>query len=66
MISATHLHAMIIHFPIALLMAGFFSEVIALFSKKEFFSNATFYLLLIGVFGSTPAYLTGSFDRERI
>lgn len=66
MISATHLHAMIIHFPIALLMAGFFSEVIALFIKKEFFSQVAFYLLILGAFGATVAYLTGGYAGEGI
>lgn len=66
MISATHLHAMIIHFPIALLMVGFLSEIIALFSKKEFFSNAAFYLLLLGALGASSAYLTGSYAGEGI
>ena len=66
MISATHLHAMIIHFPIALLMAGFFSEVIALFIKKEFFKDAAFYLLILGALGATAAYLTGSYAGEGI
>jgi len=66
MISATHLHAMIIHFPIALLMAGFLSEVIALFSKKEFFRQAAFYLLILGALGAAAAYLTGSYAGEGI
>jgi len=66
MISATHLHAMIIHFPIALLMAGFLSEIIALFVKKEFFSNTAFYLLLLGAMGATVAYITGSYAGEGI
>ena len=66
MISATHLHAMIIHFPIALLMTGFFSEVIALFIKKEFFSQAAFYLLILGALGATVAYLTGGYAGEGI
>jgi len=66
MISATHLHAMIIHFPIALLMAGFFSEIIALFSKKEFFRQAAFYLLILGALGAAAAYLTGSYAGEGI
>jgi len=66
MITATHLHAMIIHFPIALLMAGFLSEVIALFAKKEFFRNASFYLLLLGAIGATAAYITGSSAGEGI
>ncbi|MDP3914110.1 MAG: DUF2231 domain-containing protein [Bacteroidota bacterium] len=66
MISATHLHAMIIHFPIALLMVGFLSEIITIFSKKEFFSNAAFYLLLLGAMGATAAYLSGSYAGEGI
>lgn len=66
MVSATHLHAMIIHFPIALLMAGFLSEIIALFSKKEFFSNAAFYLLFLGALGASAAYLSGSYAGEGI
>ena len=66
MISATHLHAMIIHFPIALLVAGFLSEVIALFIKKEFFSQVAFYLLILGALGATAAYLTGGYAGEGI
>ncbi len=66
MITATHLHAMIIHFPIALLMAGFLSEIIALFSKKDFFRQAAFYLLILGALGATAAYLTGGYAGEGI
>jgi len=66
MISATHLHAMVIHFPIALLMAGFLSEIIALFTKKEFFSNAAFFLLLLGAAGASVAYISGSYAGEGI
>lgn len=66
MISATHLHAMIIHFPVALLMAGFLSEIIALISKKEFFSQAAFYLLILGALGATAAYITGSYAGEGV
>lgn len=66
MITATHLHAMVIHFPIALLMAGFLSELIALFSKKGFFKNAAFYLLILGALGAIVAYLSGSYAGEGI
>ncbi len=66
MISATHLHAMLIHFPIALLMAGFLSEIIAIFVKKEFFSQAAFYLLILGALGAAAAYLTGSYAGEGV
>lgn len=66
MISATHIHAMLIHFPIALLMTGFLSEVIALFSKKDFFKHAAFYLLLLGALGASAAYISGSYAGEGI
>lgn len=66
MISATHLHAMIIHFPIALLMAGFLSEIIAFFVKKDFFRHAAFFLLLLGALGAIAAYLTGGLAGEGI
>jgi len=64
MITAPHLHAMVIHFPIALLMAGFLSELIALISKKEFFKNASFYLLLLGAIGAIVAYVSGSYAGD--
>ena len=59
MISATHFHAMAVHFPIALLMAGFLSELIGLFIKKTFFQQAAFYLLILGALGSIVSYLAG-------
>ena len=66
MISSTHLHAMIIHFPIALLMVGFLSEIIALVIKRDFFKHAAFYLLLLGALGAIAAYITGSYAGEGI
>lgn len=66
MFTATHLHAMIIHFPIALLMAGFLSEVIAFFNNKEFFKNTAFYLLILGALGTVAAYISGNYAGEGI
>ncbi|MBK6622388.1 MAG: hypothetical protein IPH04_09245 [Saprospirales bacterium] len=60
MLSATHLHAMIVHFPIALLLAGFLSEVISLFNKREFFRQGSFFLLLLGTLGAAAAFLSGN------
>lgn len=59
MISATHLHAMIVHFPIALLLVGFLSDVIGLFSPKVFFRQAAFYLLILGAAGVAAAFFSG-------
>lgn len=64
MITAPHLHAMVIHFPIALLMAGFLSELITLISKNEFFKQASFYLLLLGSIGAIVAYFSGSYAGD--
>lgn len=60
MISATHLHAMAVHFPIALLIIGFLAEVISLFIQKKFFKQAAFYLLITGTFGTVATYLSGN------
>jgi uncharacterized membrane protein len=66
MFTASHLHAMFIHFPIALLIIGFLSEVISLFSKKEFFKRGGFYLLVLGTLGTIASYLSGNAAGEGI
>ncbi len=60
MISTTHLHAMVIHFPIALLLAGFLFELTSRFYKKEFFQQAGFYLLILGTLGTVTSYIIGN------
>ena len=55
----SHIHPMLVHFPIALLIVGFLSETVGLALKKEFFSTAGFYLLLLGAAGSVAAYFSG-------
>lgn len=66
MITATHLHAMMVHFPIALLFIGFLSEIIAIVSKKQFFSQSAFYLLLLGTLGTIASYIAGNSAGEGI
>lgn len=66
MISATHLHAIIIHFPIALLIVGFVSELVGVINNQTFFKNTAFYLLLLGSIGAITAYISGSFAGEGI
>ncbi len=66
MFTANHLHAMFIHFPIALLIVGFLSEVISLFSKKEFFKRGGLYLLVLGTLGTIASYLSGNAAGEGI
>ncbi len=64
MISATHLHAMVVHFPIALLIVGFLFEVISFFYKKDFFRQSAFYLLILGMLGTVASYLAGNAAGE--
>jgi uncharacterized membrane protein len=66
MFTPTHLHAMLIHFPIALLLVAFLSEIISLFLKKEFFKNVAFYLLILGTLGTVAAYITGNAAGEGV
>lgn len=54
------IHPMIVHFPIALLIIGFLSDVVGTVWKKEFFSKAGFYLLILGTLGVLAAYFTGN------
>lgn len=55
---------MIVHFPIALLLAGFLSDLIYLTTKKPFFKTASLYLLVLGALGAVAAYLTGNAAGE--
>jgi len=64
MFTAPHIHAMVIHFPIALILTGFLFELISLFSKSIFFKKASFYLLLLGAIGAVVAYVSGSYAGD--
>lgn len=55
---------MVVHFPIALLMVGFLFEVISFFFEKEFFRQAAFYLLLLGILSTVVSYLAGNAAGE--
>ena len=62
MISSSHFHPMLVHFPIALLMIGFLAEFAFLFFKKTTcLSFAGFYLLIFGAVAAAAAFLTGEF-----
>jgi uncharacterized membrane protein len=61
MFSIDHVHPMVVHFPIALLYAGFFCEFIYLFFKKDpLFSEAGFWLLCVGAISAAAAYASGA------
>ncbi len=62
MISTSHLHPMLVHFPIALLTFGFMAEVISLYFKKEpCLSKVGFYLLIATALTAPVAWLAGFF-----
>ena len=66
MIDLTHLHPMIVHFPIALLIVGFLADSIGLIFKEDFFTKAGFYLLILGTLGVVAAYFSGNFAGEGV
>lgn len=60
MFPTTHLHPMVVHFPIALIAVGFLAELIFLFYKKEIcFTKMGYFLLLLGTAAALAAWLTG-------
>jgi len=51
---------MIVHFPIALITAGFLADVVFLFFKNEkCLSKTGFYLMVIGALAAVAAWSTG-------
>lgn len=60
MINVSHLHPMLVHFPVALLLIGFIAELAFLYFKKTTcLSFAGFYLLIFGALAAAAAVLTG-------
>lgn len=60
MIDTSHLHPMVVHFPIALITVGFLAEVLSLFFRSEkALSKTGFYLLLLGTLSAVVAWGTG-------
>ena len=60
MISTSHFHPMLVHFPIALVVLGFVADIASLYFKKEAcLSKTGFYLLITGTFSAIFALLAG-------
>jgi uncharacterized membrane protein len=60
MISPSHFHPMLVHFPIALITFGYLAEVGSLVLKRELcLSKISLYLLLFGTLSAVASYLTG-------
>jgi uncharacterized membrane protein len=62
MFDTSHLHPMLVHFPIALVVLGFVAEIIQLLCKKEdYYSKVGLYLLITGTLAAFATLLTGMF-----
>jgi uncharacterized membrane protein len=60
MFSTSHLHPMVVHFPIAIITAGFLADVVFLFFKSEkCLSKTGFYLMVIGALSAIAAWSSG-------
>ncbi|HEY5591398.1 MAG TPA: DUF2231 domain-containing protein [Paludibacter sp.] len=60
MFSTSHLHPMLVHFPIALVAIGFLAEFAFLLFKKEVcLTKIGFYLLVIGTLTACATWLSG-------
>ena len=62
MIDITHLHPMLVHFPIALIIVGFVADIFSFILKKEICLPRTgFYLEMTGALAAIVAFCTGYF-----
>jgi uncharacterized membrane protein len=62
-----HLHPLTVHFPIALILAGFlFDFLFIIFKKEHCLSKAGFYLMILGTLGAVAAFLTGEFFSKNL
>ena len=68
MFNLSHLHPLMVHFPVALIITGFFLEAVSLFfNKKEpCLSRSGFYLMLLGTLGAVAAYFSGEFSTNEL
>lgn len=60
MFNTAHFHPMVVHFPIALITAGFLADFIFLFFKNEkWLPKAGYYLMIIAAVSAVAAWSTG-------
>jgi uncharacterized membrane protein len=65
MITTSHFHPMLVHFPIALITFGFIAVVAAaFFRKKTSLPKVGFYLLIVGTLTAFTALLSGVFFTQ--
>lgn len=60
------LHPMVVHFPIALLLASWFFDLLALRWREQQFRDTSLSLLVLGVLAAGVAVLTGHVAEEAV
>jgi len=67
MFDTSHLHPMLVHFPIALVVFGFLADLASLIFKKEIcLSKAGFYLLIAGTLAGIATWMSGLIFTEEM
>ena len=62
MFDITHVHPMVVHFPVAIIMVGFLADVASLiFTSEKCLSRMGLYLELLGLLAVIAAFGTGYF-----
>ncbi len=65
MSSSSYIHAMLVHFPIALIVVGFFTDFFVLFFKREVCtSKIGLSLMVIGTVGAIAGVLSGQVSSK--
>jgi uncharacterized membrane protein len=60
MFSTSHIHPMVVHFPIAIITVGFLADIVFLFFRNEkCLSKTGFYLMVLGALSAVVAWATG-------
>jgi uncharacterized membrane protein len=66
-LTSTHIHPMVVHFPVALIILGCIAEFLAISSKdNKFFADGALYLLVIGTLTAIPSVLTGIYVTDEM
>jgi len=62
MFDISHLHPMVVHFPIAIIIVGFLADLGSMvFTKEKCLSRMGFYLEILGMLAAIVAFGTGYF-----
>jgi uncharacterized membrane protein len=61
-----NLHPLVVHFPIALLIASVLFDIIAYCIKREEFEKAAFWNLVLGVLTGAAAVITGLLAEDSV